>query len=154
MRTRAELGMAMFLISDAVFFFLLLLAFVYFRAAGAAKLNLTAGALDTACLLASSFTVWRSRRWLGITIGLGLAFLIGQGIQYLRLIRDGVTISQGLFGTTFFTLAGMHGLQVLIGLVALAIVPFTAIRPVAMYWAFMAIVWLVIFVAAYIWRAA
>jgi heme/copper-type cytochrome/quinol oxidase subunit 3 len=155
---RGQLGMAMFLLSEAVFFFLLILAFVYFRTAGAGNLNLEAGALDTAGLLASVFSMWRAtvgdRRWLAITIGLGVAFLIGQGIQYVLLIRDGVTISQGLFGTTFFTLAGAHGLHVLIGLVALALVPPTAIRAMALYWFFFAGLWLVIFLVAYVGNTA
>jgi heme/copper-type cytochrome/quinol oxidase subunit 3 len=155
---RTQLGMAMFLLSEAVFFFLLILAFVYFRSAGAGNLNLEAGALDTACLVASAFSMWRatagSGRWLAITMGLGAVFLIGQGIQYMELIRDGVTISQGLFGTTFFTLAGAHGLHVLIGLLALAIVPSTGIRTVALYWYFFAIVWLVIFLVAYVGNVA
>jgi heme/copper-type cytochrome/quinol oxidase subunit 3 len=155
---RSQLGMAMFLLSEAVFFFLLILAFVYFRAAGAGNLNLEAGALDTAGLLASVFSMRRAtagdRRWLAITMGLGAVFLVGQGIQYLQLIRDGVTISQGLFGTTFFTLAGAHGLHVLIGLVALAMVPSTAMRTMALYWYFFAGVWLVIFLVAYVWSAA
>ena len=158
MTQRGPLGMAMFLLSEAVFFFLLILAFVYFRSAGAANLNLEAGALDTAGLLASVFSMWRAtagdRRWLVITIGLGAAFLVGQGIQYLHLIRDGVTMSQGLFGTTFFTLAGVHGLHVLIGLVALALVPSTAIRAMALYWYFFACVWLVIFLVAYVGNVA
>jgi heme/copper-type cytochrome/quinol oxidase subunit 3 len=155
---RGQLGMAMFLLSEAVFFFLLILAFVYFRTAGVGNLNLEAGTLDTAVLLASVFSMWRAtagdRRWLAVTIGLGAAFLIGQGFQYLRLVRDGVTISQGLFGTTFFTLAGAHGLHVLIGLVALALVPSTAIRAMALYWYFFAGVWLVIFLVAYVRSAA
>jgi heme/copper-type cytochrome/quinol oxidase subunit 3 len=158
MTQRGQLGMAMFLLSEAVFFFLLILAFVYFRSAGAGNLNLEAGAIDTALLLASAFSMWRatvgSRAWLPITVFLGAVFLVGQGIQYLHLIRDGVTISQGLFGTTFFTLAGAHGLHVLIGLVALAIVPSTAIRTMALYWYFFAGVWLAIFLVAYVWSAA
>jgi heme/copper-type cytochrome/quinol oxidase subunit 3 len=155
---RGQLGMAMFLLSEAVFFFLLILAFVYFRTAGLGNLNLGAGTLDTAGLLASVFSMWRAtagdRRWLAITIGLGAAFLVGQGIQYLRLIRDGVTIGQGLFGTTFFTLAGVHGLHIFVGLLALAMVPSTAIRAMALYWYFFAGVWLVIFLVAYVGNAA
>ena len=102
--------------------------------------------------------MWRAtagdRRWLAITIALGAVFLIGQGSQYLHLIRDGVTISRGLFGTTFFTLAGVHGLHVLIGLGALAIVPSTAVRTVALYWYFFAAVWLAIFLVAYLGSVA
>ncbi len=156
MTKRAQLGMAMFLIAEAVFFFLLILAFVYFHAKG--NLSLEAGLLSTALLLASSLSMWRaiggSRLWLAVTIVLGVAFLAGQGTQYLRLIRDGVTIGQGLFGTTFFTLIGAHGLHVLAGLVALAIVPSTALRTLALYWYFFAAVWVVIFLAAYVWGAA
>ena len=151
---RTQLGMAMFLIAEAVFFFLLMLAFVYFRTPGAGKLNLGAGAFDTVCLLASIFTIWRatagSRLWLSATILFGALFLAGQGVQYLHLMRDGVSISQGLFGTTFFTLAGVHGLHVLAGLIALAVVPINAIRTMALYWYFFAGVWLAIFVVAYV----
>jgi heme/copper-type cytochrome/quinol oxidase subunit 3 len=155
---RTQLGMAMFLIAEAVFFFLLILAFIYFRVPGAGKLNVGAGALDTACLLASALTIWRattgSRRWLWATIAFGGLFLAGQGAQYRQLIHDGVTISQGLFGTTFLTLAGAHGLHVLVGLVALGIVPGTAIRTMALYWYFCAGVWLAIFLVAYVGSTA
>jgi cytochrome c oxidase subunit III len=158
MTKRAQLGMAMFLLSEAVFFFLLILAFVYFRTAGAGNLNLRAGALDTACLLASALTMWRattgSRRWLWATILFGGLFLAGQGAQYLHLIYDGVTISEGLFGTTFFTLAGAHGLHVLVGLIALGMVPGTSIRTMALYWYFFAGLWLAIFLIAYVGSVA
>ncbi|MER3445680.1 MAG: hypothetical protein C4291_02070 [Candidatus Dadabacteria bacterium] len=63
----------------------------------------------------------RSCLWLLITIILGEAFLIGQGIEWSGLIDKNVTISSGLFGTTFFTLTGFHGFHVLVGLIALSI---------------------------------
>lgn len=159
MTRRAQLGMALFLIAEAVFFFLLILAFVYFRASTPQGLHMRTSAVYTALFMASGFSMWRasesgSRLWVGITIALGLAFLIRQATEYLRLIRDGVTIGQGLFGTTFFTLTGVHGLHVAIGLLALAVVPSTALRTMALYWYFFAGVWLVIFLAAYVWGAA
>jgi heme/copper-type cytochrome/quinol oxidase subunit 3 len=156
MTRRGQLGMAMFLISEFVFFSLLILAFWYFRQK--ANLNFTAGSLDTVLLIASVLTMWRaadgSRLWLAVTFILGAAFLAGQGNQYLHLIRDGVTISQGLFGTTFFTLTGLHALHMLIGLIALIIVPATGLRAVALYWYFLAAVWILIFLSAYVWGAA
>jgi cytochrome c oxidase subunit 3 len=152
---RAQIGMAMFLLAEAVFFFLLLLAFVYFRAQ--ADLSIQAGSIDTALLLASSLSMWRaiagSRLWLVVTIGLGAAFLFGQAIESLRLMRDGVTMSQGLFGTTFFTLTGIHALHVLAGLVVLAIVPAAGLRVMALYWYFFVVLWFAIFLAAYVWGA-
>ena len=171
MRQQIRLGMAMFLISEAVFFFLLVAAFVYFRAgslaAANANLRLGAAGLFTVCLLASSFTMWRAvvtgvRSWLIGTAALGALFLIGQGTEYSRLIGHKVTISQGLFGTTFFTLTGMHGLHVLAGIVTLCVLLLLApghqgeeresglLDAVAMYWYFVDAVWIVIFAVVYL----
>lgn len=126
MTQRAQLGMAMFLISEAVFFFLLILAFAYFRAIPA--VHSTAGWLLTACLVAASLTVWRAWRW--VTVALGVAFLIG------------------LFWTTSSVLTGLHGLHILAGIVALALVPASALRTMALYWYFFTAVWLAIFLVA------
>jgi cytochrome c oxidase subunit 3 len=138
---RAELGMALFLIAETVFFFLLILAFAYFRAMpqGISRL----GWLLTALLLASTVSMWRaaaeSRLWLWVTIALGAAFLAGQAI---------------FFGTTFFTLAGVHGLHILAGLIALAVAPSDAIKVVALYWYFFVVVWLAIVLVMYARSAA
>jgi cytochrome c oxidase subunit 3 len=169
---RARLGMAMLILTEAVFFFMLILAFVYFRdqsvSTAAATLNLRVTSLFTACLMISSFTLWRAqagdrtRLWIGLTILFGIAFFLGQGSEYLRILRDGFTMSQGLFGTTFFTLTGVHGLHVLIGLVLLGVTaPSHAGTPkgdagsrlgsIAMYWYFIAAVWIAIFSTVYLW---
>ena len=52
---------------------------------------------------------------------LGAVFLVNQAAEYVGLLRRGVTISSSLFGSTFFTVTGFHGLHVFAGLVALAI---------------------------------
>lgn len=138
---RAELGMALFLIAETVFFFLLILAFAYFRAMPPGISPL--GWLFTALLLASAVSMWRaaaaSRLWLWVTIALGAAFLAGQSIY---------------FGTTFFALAGIHGLHILAGLIALAVAPSAAIKVVALYWYFFVVVWLAIVVVMYARSAA
>lgn len=148
---RAKLGMAMLLIAESVFFFMLIVAFVYFRdeslKTAAATLNVRNTSIYTACLLISGFALWRAH--VALTILLGGVFLAGQGTEYVRMLRNGVTISQGLFGSTFFTLAGMHGLDVLIGLGLLL-----ALRrsgAIAMYWQFAVAVWVVIFAVVYLW---
>jgi heme/copper-type cytochrome/quinol oxidase subunit 3 len=170
MRDRVRLGMALLLLSDALVFFFLILAFIYFRdeslRAAALSLDLHATAIWTACLLASGFSMWRAaagqrrRFWLGVTIALGLVFFLGQGNEYLRILRDGIAISQGLFATTFFTLAGIHGLHVLAGILLLAILFVlsnsserfsTATGAIAMYWHFVAAVWIAIFSIVYLW---
>ena len=163
MRQRARLGMVMFLLSEAVFFFMLIAAFVYFRdtRAAAGSLRLGTSTLYTVCLAASSFTMWRAaetgtRSWLAGTIALGATFLLGQGSEYLRLFRQNITISQSLFGTTFFTLTGFHGLHVLIGIVLLGVAlrlseNAAAFESVALYWYFVDAVWLAIFAVVYLW---
>jgi heme/copper-type cytochrome/quinol oxidase subunit 3 len=152
---RARLGIAMFLIADSVFFFMLILAFIYFRdeslQTAAATLNLRMTSIYTSCLLLSLFTLWRG--WVGPTVILGGTFLAGQGSEYLRLLRNGVTVSQGLFGTTFFTLTGIHGLHVLIGLVLLGLTAGHRIplQGAAMFWYFAGGVWIAIFSIVYVW---
>jgi heme/copper-type cytochrome/quinol oxidase subunit 3 len=172
MRQQARLGMALFLLSEAVFFFMLIAAFWYFRTAtlpvAAANLKLGSTAVYTAALLASSFTMWRAasggatRGWLAATIVLGTVFLFGQTSEYLRLFRQNITISQNLFGTTFFTLTGFHGLHVLVGIVLLAVLAVLrgssfestkslAVKTVSLYWYFVDAVWIAIFAVVYLW---
>ena len=69
-----------------------------------------------------SFRLGRSNAvstWLALTVLLGGAFITGQAVEYRGLLERGVTLSTNLFGTTFFTLTGFHGLHVLVGLCAL-----------------------------------
>jgi heme/copper-type cytochrome/quinol oxidase subunit 3 len=125
-RDRAQLGMAMLLISETVFFFLLILACVSF---GALPIFYKPyGWILTALLLAGSLCVWRGWRW--ATVALGLLFLVG------------------LVGTSFAMLTAVHGLFVLAGVIAIASVPVSAIRTLALYWYFFTAVWVVIFVVA------
>lgn len=180
MTDRNRLGMLLFIASEATFFLLLIIAFVvYHQAAGngaeaAAALDVRRTGLFTVLLLASSVTMWLAVRsgqrggraaaaWLAVTIALGGTFLVGQGREYADLVRQDVTISRDLFGTTFFTLTGFHGLHVLVGLVMLAIVLATALlwrrgtprttvlETVSLYWHFVDAVWLVVFPVVYLW---
>lgn len=123
MTNRAQLGMAMFLLADAVFFLLLILASAYFRATP--HLIGARGWLLTALLIAGSLSIWRGWRW--ITFALGTAFCIG-------LFAAGATM-----------LTGLHGLFVLAGVIAVAVVPSSGLRAMALYWYFFTAVWLVIF---------
>jgi heme/copper-type cytochrome/quinol oxidase subunit 3 len=126
MRDRAQLGMAMLLISEAVFFFLLILACANFQALP--RLYVLSGSILTALLLAGSVSMWRKWRW--ATVALGVVFLVG------------------LVGTSFAMLTAVHGLFVLAGVIAIGVVPVSAIRTMALYWYFFTAVWVVIFVVA------
>lgn len=170
---RARLGMALFLLNEAVLFFMLIVAFVYFRnssfTAASRSLDLPAAGLLTACLIASSLTMRRAtvtgaRAWIAGTLALGVVFLCGQGVEYTRLFAQRITISRGEFGTTFFTLTGVHALHVLAGILILAVFLLlnvkesglraarrSALDAVALYWYFVDAVWIVIFLTVYVW---
>ncbi len=164
MQHRASLGMLLFLLNQAVLFFMLVAAYVYFHAStvpAARNLNLTVAILLTFCLLISSLTMWRAaltgaRAWLGATLVTGALFLYGQGSQYLQLFRRNITIARDQFGAAYFTLTGMHALHVLIGLILLAALLRGVARPaalqsIALYWYFVDAVWLLIFAVVYLW---
>ena len=101
--------------------------------------------------------------WWLVTIALGTIFLTGTGIEWYNLIyHDGLTISTNLFGTTFYSLVGLHATHVIIGLIMLTLVLlFTVtghLRPehservqvLALYWHFVDAVWVVVFTVVYI----
>src|SRR5919199_1059169 len=58
--------------------------------------------------------------WLIVTILLGLSFLAGQAFEYTTLItREGFSISSGIYGSVFYSLTGLHGLHVTVGVIVL-----------------------------------
>jgi cytochrome c oxidase subunit 3/cytochrome o ubiquinol oxidase subunit 3 len=129
----------------------------------------------TVCLLSSSLTIHfagklleRGRQaaffgvWL-LTIALGALFLYGTGQEWHRLIYEhGLTISTNLFGTTYYSLVGLHAFHVTAGLIMLSIVLLfglagrvgreqsARIDVLSMYWHFVDAVWVVVFTVVYV----
>ena len=163
-------GIALFIGSESLFFLGIVVAYVVFREQGlaTAKAHLDIGrtAVFSGLLFASSATVARavaarSRGWLALTAVFGAAFLLGQGLEYARLLGSGLGPGTELFGTAFFTLTGLHALHVAVGLVLLStlLVASTARRArvgasawegIAMYWHFVDAVWIVVFSVVYL----
>jgi cytochrome c oxidase subunit III len=129
----------------------------------------------TICLLSSSLTIHLASRFLErgkrgaflalwfLTIVLGGLFLFGTGQEWHRLIYEhGLTISTNLFGTTYYSLVGLHATHVTAGLIMLSIVllfglagrvgPEQSARVdvLSMYWHFVDAVWVVVFTVVYI----
>ena len=169
-RDRTLVGIALFIGSESLFFLGVVIAYLVLREQGlaTAKMQLDVGrtALFSVLLFASSGTVGlatarRSRAWLGLTALLGATFLAGQGLEYARLLGAGVRPGSELFGTTFFTLTGLHAVHVLVGLVLLlTLLAVAAARPrlvgnaawegIAMYWHLVDAVWVVVFSVVYL----
>ena len=172
--------MFFFVGSEAFFFLGLIISYVYYSHPGghisptAKYLDIEKTSIFTIFLLASSLTIWLAGRnlikkktkaltaWLVATIVLGAAFLIGQSIEYAGLFALNVTISKNVFGSSFFTLTGFHGLHVLLGLIMLSILlgmiilgkfkslESTALESGSIYWHFVDVVWIVVFSVVYI----
>jgi cytochrome c oxidase subunit 3 len=131
--------------------------------------------LNTIFLLSSSGTIMMAERalvkramaafsaWWGLTIALGAIFLLGTAQEWHKLItKDGLTISTNLFGTTFYSLVGLHASHVIVGLIMLtAVLIFAltgALKPehtgkvevLALYWHFVDAVWVVVFTVVYV----
>jgi cytochrome c oxidase subunit 3 len=125
----------------------------------------------TVVLVLSSFTcqfaVWAIRRNdrtgflrnIGVTLVLGIAFLIGQAYDYSTL---GFGLADGVFGTTFYTLTGFHGAHVFGGVIMLSVVLYRgmagqfsarhhdAVEATSIYWHFVDVVWIALFSTLYI----
>lgn len=177
---KTKLSILLFIISESIFFILLILAYVFYHGRGVQEidgkslLDVQRTGFFTLLLLSSSVTTalgMRSLRksqykpmafWLFATILLGFGFLYGQGSEWWGLIQKDLTISRDLFGATFFTVTGFHGFHVFVGLILLSILfLITIFRPqnppkanaldaASWYWHFVDGVWIVVFTVIYL----
>ena len=177
-----QYGLLSFLVSEVALFATLLVTYIFYLGrdvmggptpATALKLPLVLGM--TACLLGSSATIHFAEQALrrgsdgrflllwAATIALALAFLAGTGFEWHDLIeRHHLTISRNLFGTTYYTLVGLHAFHVTAGVLVMLIVLGLAIRRqvgaanhaavgmVSWYWHFVDGVWVVVFTVVYL----
>jgi heme/copper-type cytochrome/quinol oxidase subunit 3 len=173
-----KLGFWMFIASEVMFFGGLISTFLKYKlnSPSPAQAFLSAPLVggNTFLLLTSSFTLVMAiaalrdedrggmLRYMAFTFLLGAAFLVGQGYEFATLYSDGVTLTNSLFGSTFFTLTGFHGLHVFIGLVWLVVVivkggrgaytpdHFDGVEIFGLYWHFVDIVWIILFTLIYL----
>lgn len=127
--------------------------------------------INTAVLLASSFTLERARRqaetaatWLGVTSLLGTVFLIGQYVAWHQLRAAGVYLATNPSSSFFYLLTGAHGVHLAGGVAALFYVALrtslqggwkgrpAAVEATAVYWHFMDGLWLFVFLLVFVWR--
>jgi cytochrome c oxidase subunit 3 len=174
-------GMLTFLVSEVALFGTLIVTYLFYVGKDvvgptpAEALSLGLVLCTTACLLASSATVHVAERrleqgnqlgflrWWLTTLGLGAVFLGGTAFEWHDLIDvHHLTISRNLFGTTYYTLVGLHALHVTAGVtIMLIVLGLTLGRQVtsanrggvgliSWYWHFVDGVWVVVFTVVYL----
>ena len=177
--SKGVVGMTCLIIAESAIFTIFVVAYLYYLGKDLSgptpRQVLELPILNTICLLSSSVTITfavRSLRvgdtkrfsaWWLATIALGAYFLLGTGREWARLIYDkGLMIQTNLFGTTFYSLVGLHASHVIVGLLALLVVLAFALagsvkqehaeraHVLALYWHFVDMVWIVVFTVVYI----
>ncbi|MFZ1941471.1 MAG: heme-copper oxidase subunit III [Terracidiphilus sp.] len=175
--SRGRVAMLCLIIGESAIFTIFVVAYIYYigrSANGPTPQILDVPWFNTVCLLSSSITIMFAERaiehgririfaafW-ALTILLGIVFLAGTAIEWKRLIyNDGLTIRTNLFGTTFYSLVGLHATHVIVGLLMLSLVMiFTLlgrveqrhaerIQVLSLYWHFVDAVWVVVFTVVY-----
>jgi cytochrome c oxidase subunit 3/cytochrome o ubiquinol oxidase subunit 3 len=175
---RGVVGMVSFIIAEAAIFTIFVVAYLFY--VGKSLTGPTPGDVlevpifYTICLLSSSVTIHLAGRrlerhevtaflvlWL-VTIALGAMFMYGTAQEWRRLIYEhGLTISTNLFGTTYYSLVGLHASHVTVGLVMLTIVAWLStvvdirrqsrrVAALSLYWHFVDAVWVVVFTVVYV----
>jgi cytochrome c oxidase subunit 3 len=176
---RGRVGMFVLIGAEAAIFAIFVVAYLFYIGKSLTgpvpKDVLSVPIFYTICLLSSSLTIHLAAKALrrgsvrsfGIfwfaTIALGAAFLYGTAKEWHRLIyRDGLTISTNLFGTTYYSLVGLHGFHVVVGLVSLSIVMALTllgnvgsehaerVDVLSLYWHFVDVVWIIVFTVVYV----
>jgi len=175
---RGIVGMVSFIIAESAIFTIFVVAYLFYLGKSVAGPTprdvLEVPVFYTICLLSSSVTIHlagtrlernESRSfvvfWL-ITILLGATFMFGTAREWRRLIyQHGLTISTNLFGTTYYSLVGLHAFHVTLGLVMLTIVASLSVAAdirrharrvevLSLYWHFVDVVWVVVFTVVYV----
>ena len=177
--SRGIVGMACLIMAESAIFIIFVVAYIYYIGRSlsgpipAQVLELPI--LSTICLLSSSFSVHyavtalRKDNVRGCTLGLagtvllGAIFMMMTALEWYHLIHDfGLTIRTNLFGTTFYSLVGLHASHVVIGLAMLTIVLTLSLggrmkaahaerlEVLSLYWHFVDGVWVVVFLVVYV----
>jgi cytochrome c oxidase subunit III len=176
---RGKVGMACLIAAESAIFTIFVVAYLFYAGKSLTgptpREVLETPIFYTICLLSSSLTIHfasklleRGKRggFLGLwflTIILGCLFLYGTGQEWHRLIYElGLTISTNVFGTTYYSLVGLHAFHVTAGLILLSIVLFfgladrvgpeqsARVEVLSLYWHFVDGVWVVVFTVVYV----
>lgn len=174
-------GFIIFLCSESVIFLaffsgyaILRLAALDWLPAGVDSLEWRLPLINTVVLVSSSFTmvvaehfkgkgkIWLFRGFWLLTMAMGAYFLYGQAVEWSGLSFG---FTSGTFGGTFYLLTGFHGLHVLTGILLMGLMLAKSFVPgnydggeqgviaTSLFWHFVDVIWIILFVLLYVWRA-
>src|SRR5580704_12155910 len=176
---RGKVAMASLIVAESAIFTIFVVAYLFYLGKSLTgptpREVLETPIFYTVCLLSSSLTIHFAAKclergigfaflglWL-LTIALGGLFLYGTAQEWHRLIYEhGLTISTNLFGTTYYSLVGLHAFHVTAGLIMLSVVAIFGfigrmgvsqsgrVAVLSMYWDFVDAVWVVVFTVVYV----
>ena len=176
--SRGRVGMLCLILAESTIFSIFVVAYLYYAGKSLSgptpREVLHVPIFNSICLFSSSFTIVMAERaivrgkgrifgqWWLVTIVLGVIFILGTAREWHRLIyQEGLTITTNLFGTTYYSLVGLHAFHVVVGLTGLSIIMiFTVLGHVkqehawrigvfSLYWHFVDVVWVVVLSVVY-----
>ena len=176
---RGKVGILFLIITESALFTIFVVAYLVYIGKSVSgpqpKDVLELPILSSICLLSSSVTIVIAERalhrkaigafklWWAFTIALGLEFLVSTGLEWHKLIyKDDLTISTNLFGTTYYSLVGLHASHVIVGVLFLMLVMAVSLQgfPIhtqmrrvmflSWYWHFVDAIWIVVFSVVYL----
>jgi cytochrome c oxidase subunit 3 len=177
--SRGRVGMFSLIAAESAIFTIFVVAYIFYIGKSVSgpipKDVLETPVFITICLLSSSLTIHLALRalrnwnvglfglWWFVTLALGTIFLAGTGREWHRMIFEkGLTIRTNLFGTTYYSLVGLHAFHVTVGLIGIALaLVFTLLGKLkfehserlevfSLYWHFVDVVWVVVFTVVYV----
>jgi cytochrome c oxidase subunit 3/cytochrome o ubiquinol oxidase subunit 3 len=177
--SRGDVGILCLILAEAAIFIIFVVAYVFYIGKSLTGPYphdvLELPVFTTICLLSSSITVHYAvatlasgkrglcSLWLAATVLLGTIFLAGTAHEWYHLIvHDHLTIQTNLFGTTFYSLVGLHATHVVVGLLMLSLALVFSLRGslkvehsgklhvLSLYWHFVDAVWVIVFLVVYV----
>jgi cytochrome c oxidase subunit III len=177
--SRRKMAVACLIVTESAMFTIFVVAYLFYLGKSLTgpypAQVLETPILSTICLLGSSLTIVLAERalrrenrggfqfWWTATISLAAVFLGATASEWQRLITvHHLTISTNLFGTTFYSLVGLHASHVVVGLTLLVLVLILSLRGqvkkahhehvemISWYWHFVDAVWVVVFTVVYV----
>ncbi|WP_435234163.1 cytochrome o ubiquinol oxidase subunit III [Psychromonas sp. PT13] len=173
-------GFWIYILSDCLLFGTLFAAYAVFSNSFAGGIesnelfNLPFVMVETALLLLSSYTfaiamlkannhdMAEMKKWLAITFGLGLGFLVLELYEFYHFSHEGATLSTSAYWSAFYALLSTHGLHVFAGLVWMSVLYFhfkrdgfteenkTRLACLSLFWHFLDIIWICVFSMVYL----